>query len=88
MPDLPPLNFGNDSEDASEMLRHLRAAMEAHARRDPRGAAASLAAAEMAAKQANLLRQAAKIRKAMTLLAQGQVPRLLLRDGYLERERD
>jgi hypothetical protein len=88
MSDLPPLNFGSAGDDtAADMHRHIAEAMAAHASRNPKKAASALHAAESAAKKANLPRQAAKIRKALTMLAQGQVPRLLTRAGFLENER-
>jgi hypothetical protein len=84
----PSLTFGQDSDDGErEMLRHLDDAVIAHAQKNPRKAATALANAETAAKKANLHRPAAKIRKAIVMLAQGQTPRLLTRPGYLHHER-
>jgi len=81
----PTLNLGQSPDnDPAEMLRHLDEAILAHAQRNTKKAAAALAAAETAAKKSNLTRQAAKIRKALALLAQGHAPRLLTRPGYLD----
>ena len=84
MTDLPHLRLGEPSDGPADMLHHLNLAIAAYAARNPHQAATSLHAAETAAKKANLHRQAAKIRKALTLLAQGGKPRLLIRPNYLE----
>jgi hypothetical protein len=88
MSKLPSLTLGHAGDDGErEMLRHIDDAVTAHAQKNPKKAATALANAEAAAKKANLPRQAAKIRKAIMLLAQGQTPRLLTRPGYLHHER-
>jgi hypothetical protein len=89
MSDLPSLTLGKPGDDGeSEMRRHIEEAVAAHAQKIPRKAANALAAAETAARKANLTRHAAKIRKAIVLLAQGQTPRLLTRPNYLDHERE
>jgi hypothetical protein len=81
---LPRLQLGDANSDPGDMMRLIAVACAAYAVRDTRKAADALCAAETAARQQNLNREAAKIRKAIAILAQGGKPRLLTRPGYLD----
>ena len=82
---LPALKMGDSASGREEMLRLVLVACTAYAARDMRKAADALCAAEALAKRSGLFRDAAKLRKAIAILAQGGKPRLLVRGvDYLD----
>lgn len=80
MPAIPPdLHLGKHTPDESQLASLLDAARKCFARKDVRKAADALCAAQALAHHAGLHRQAAELRKAITILGSGGKPKLLTR---------